>query len=280
MLDDRMRKAQTARGEELWTIIRDPHPDVISGATLNPHLTEDMAVYLARRHTTPPETLGFLAGDVRFRESYKLKLALCRNPRTPLRISLSLIKHLRIFDLADITRMQHLPVNLRQKVEMVILERIPAMPCGVKIALARRANSNIVMALMERGGRKVIATCLDSPFLTEGHIYRIISRSTTKQLVITMIAEHPKWSVRYDIRFGLIRNFYTPMAHVTRFIASMKTRDLKELYSDPKLPASTRPFIYRELMERDETAEETEEEVFDLGDTEDEDLDDTWREMQ
>jgi hypothetical protein len=32
----------------------------------------------------------------------------------------------------------------------------------------------------------------------------------------------------------------------------MKTSDLRDLYSDPKVPLSTRPFIYRELQERGE----------------------------
>ncbi len=32
---------------------------------------------------------------------------------------------------------------------------------------------------------------------------------------------------------------------------SMKTTELKELYDDPVVPKSTRPFIYRERMDRE-----------------------------
>lgn len=275
-LDELIKRAQTASTEALWEIIRYDRPEVISNATLNKNLTKEMAIFIAKKRSTPSEVLGFLAHDVRFKDSYKLKIAICRNPKSPQKITLSLLKFLRIFDLSDLTRMQHLPVNIRQKIEHDISQRIPAMPMGIKTALARRANGKIVMMLIEKGDNKVINTCLDSPVLTEGHLYTIINKETTKPPVIHMIAQHPKWSLRYDVRFALIRNFHTPMKYVTGFIEGMKTRDLKELYIDSKVPTSTKPFIFRELRERGETEEPYHEEVFEISEDEDGQLSDTW----
>src|SRR5512135_1823396 len=102
-VEQRMRAALTAGGEELWTLIRDPHPEVLSQSTLNRNLTEEMAVFIAKSKTVSAETLGFLAGDVRFRGSYRLKVVLCKNPRTPLKVVLSMLKFIRLFDLSDIT---------------------------------------------------------------------------------------------------------------------------------------------------------------------------------
>jgi len=84
-----------------------------------------------------------------------------------------------------------------------------------------------------------------------------------------MIAGHPKWSLRYSVRFALIRNFNTPMARVTHFIGEMKTSDLKDLYADPKLPTSTKPFLFRELLLRGEPLEEEKEELYTLNGEED-----------
>jgi hypothetical protein len=208
--------------------------------------------------------LGFLAGDVRFKESYKLKLALCKNARTPQRITLSLLKFLRIFDLAALTRDTQIPTILRQKIEQAVSEKIRAMPLGVKTALARKANSTIVMGLMERGDESVVRVCLESPALTEGDLYKIINRPSTGAVVIRMIAEHTKWSLRYQIRFALIRNFFTPTSLVVRFVGGMKTVDLKDLYADARTPLSTKPFLFRELLERRETTEITKDEIYDL----------------
>jgi hypothetical protein len=263
-LADRIKAAQTATAETLWKVIRDPHPAVISGATLNRNLTEDMAVSIARSKNAASDSLEFLATDVRFKESYKLKLALCKNPKTPQRTASSLIKFLRIFDLADLSKDQRIPIIFRQRIEQVVSDKIASMPAGVKIALAKRVSGALVMMLMEHGDEIVIQTCLDSPVLTEGHLYKVINKPSVKSVVVKLIAEHPKWSLRYHIRFGLIRNFFTPMMLVARFIGTMKSADLRDLYADQKLPLSTKPFIFRELIERSDGIETQKEEWYDL----------------
>lgn len=267
--EEKIRAALSAEGEELWSMIREHRAEIILNATLNRHLTEDMAVFIAKKKNTSSEALEFLAGDVRFRDSYKLKLALSKNPRTPQRVTFSQLKFLRIFDLSDLTKEQTLPLNVRQKIEQSISEKIPSMPSGVMTALARRANSTIVTFLLEKGDSKVVSACLDSPALTEGVLSTIISKKTTQPHVVKMIAEHPKWSLRYLVRFGLIRNFNTPMTHVVNFIDRMKTPDLKDLYADPKLPAAARPFIFSELTLRRETPDMQKQEIYTLNEEDD-----------
>ncbi|MBI5848373.1 MAG: hypothetical protein HZB31_10580 [Nitrospirae bacterium] len=268
-LEQRLGQALIAQGEELWTLVRDTHPQVILNVTLNRYLNEEMVLFLVKTRSTPAEALGFLAGDVRFKDSYKLKLALCRNPRTPQRVAFSLLKFLRIFDLGDLTRDQKVPVTLRQKIELILTEKIPSMPSGVSIALAKRSNSTIVMALMARGDSNTVTACLDSPVITETHLCEIINRPSVKPAIIHMISGHPKWSLRYAVKYGLIRNFNTPMLDVTRFIPDMKTNDLRELYRTESLPKATRPFIFSELRERGETAQIPEEETYELSDNDD-----------
>jgi len=34
------------------------------------------------------------------------------------------------------------------------------------------------------------------------------------------------------------------------FLENIKTTDLKELYEAPEVPSSTKPFLYRELLDR------------------------------
>ncbi len=267
-VEDRMRQALTAGSEELWQFVRDAHPAVISNVLLNRHLTEEMAVYIAKKKTVPAEALGFLAQDVRFKDSYKLKFSLCKNPGTSQRVTFSLLKFLRIFDLAEIARDQRVPIAVRQKIEHLMAERIPSMPLGVKTALARRCHSNILLLLLETGEEGVIRVCLDSPALTEAFIYRIINRPSTVAGVIRLIAGHAKWSLGYNIRFGLIRNFHTPMAAVLKFVGGMKTVDLRDLYADPKLPSATRHFIFSELCERGESVEKREDEAYELSEDE------------
>jgi len=218
---------------------------------MNRNLTEAMAVYVAKRRDAYPETLTLLTRDVRFRDSYGLKTTVCRNPKTPHKVALGLLKHLRIFDLSDVARDRHLNIMFRQRVEQIISEKIPSLPAGIKISLARKTSPNIVTAMLEDStDTKVINACLDSPVTTEAQIYKVINRTKTAPAVIRSIAEHPKWSLRYNIKFALVRNFYTPMVLSWKFMRALKINDLRDLFADPKLPISTRPFIFRELRDR------------------------------
>jgi hypothetical protein len=38
---------------------------------------------------------------------------------------------------------------------------------------------------------------------------------------------------------------------VVNFLKNIKTNDLRELYEDPEVPSSTKPFIYRELSDKE-----------------------------
>ncbi|MCK4911432.1 MAG: hypothetical protein KAR83_07305 [Thermodesulfovibrionales bacterium] len=267
--EDAAREAGSAEGEALWRAIKTQFPQALANATYNRNLNDDMAMFIARSKKTPAEALGFLAGDVRFKRNYKIIHSLCKNPKTPQRVVLALLKYVKLFDLADLTRNHFIPSVTRQRVQFMIYERIPGMPSGVKIAMSRRVSTEVAIRLMEKSDRKVVDACLESPILTEEKLFQIVHREVTKPQVIQAISEHKKWSLRYRLRYGLIRNKHTQMEVVAAFICGMKSRDLKDLYSDTKVPPLTKPFIYRELVRRDEDMEPVEDEVHELEEHED-----------
>lgn len=240
--------------EGLWTLLR-KSPQRLEEFLFSKDLTEEQAILLAENPNTPPECLSILAGLTNFRDSYRLKLALCKNPKTPQRVTLSLLKFLRLFDLADLTRNYHIHINIRQKIEQILKEKIPSLPLGNRITLAKRSSSQVVISLLEtaKGGKEVsglIKTCLENPFLKEGDILKLINKPATPREVILAIATSPKWSTRYSIRYALTRNFNTPLSIIVEFLKDLNTQDLEELYKDEAVGSSTKPFIYRELIAR------------------------------
>ncbi len=89
-----------------------------------------------------------------------------------------------------------------------------------------------------------------------------------------MIAGHPNWSTRSLIRFSLARNAHTPLSLSVPFLQSMKLMDLRELYADPSLPVTIRPFVHRELLKRGKNPEQgLAEEVFEINEEEMRELD-------
>jgi len=262
--DEYLRAADSAEGEELWAALRTQQPRIFEHALGNRKLTEEMAHFIAKSKNSSAEVLGVLASDVRFSRSYKMMLALVKNARTPLRITNALLKHIKIFDLADLTRNHFVHSVTRQKVELMLMERIPSLAAGVKSALSRRSSSNIIIRVMERSDRRVIETCLDSSRITEDLLTRLLVRPATKPLLVRTIAEHSKWSARYRVRYALIRNFNAPLERVQEMIPGMKVTDLRELYADPEVPASTKPLIHSELMARDRDVDIPEDVVYDI----------------
>jgi hypothetical protein len=251
-IDNAIQLASTGSEEELKLLVHHPSPKVISKVILNSNLTGDLALIVAKRKNITPEILEALCNDIRWKEDYRIILALCKNPKTPQKISLSFIKSLRTLDLADLTRNQHVSINVRMKAEAIINEKILSMPLGIKITLAKRASSNVLMRLIEDSMTEVVSTCLDSPYITEGDISKVISKKKLASHIVRQIASHPKWSLRYQIQWALILNNHTPLSLVIHFLKNIKTTDLKEFYSAPELPSSTKHFIYRELLEREE----------------------------
>lgn len=249
-LDDNIRQAVAASAEELKNLVYHASQKVIEKILRNENLTEELALIIAERKNVTPAILEHLSKDIRWKNSYHVKLALCKNPRTPQRISLQLLKNIRIFDLADLTKNYFVPPNLRIVSEAKVIERIPALPLGIKITLAKRANNNVILKLIEEGLKEVVTACFDSSQLTEGIIYTVINKKTTSRQVIRLIANNKRCTCSYEVRYALIANNHTPLSCIVDFLKHMKKTDLEKLYSASETPLSTKPYIYRELLER------------------------------
>src|SRR4030042_3102405 len=90
-IDKAIQLASTASEEELKTLVHHPSSKVILKLIHNNNLTEDLALIVASRKNINPEILESLSNDIRWRESYRITPAICKNPKTPQKISLSLI---------------------------------------------------------------------------------------------------------------------------------------------------------------------------------------------
>ena len=279
----RTERAAAAGEEDLKSYVHDPSPRVIRALLGNQHLAEEDILVIANRKNLPSDIINTIAKDKRWAESYPVRLAIARNPKAPLSVSLTIARYLRIFDLEEITRSHFIPLVFRRKVEAMINERIPTMPLGNKKTLAKKAAGAVLLTLLKDRDPEVVQLCLNNSHLIEGHLFKVISRADTSAGTIQIIAEHPNWSTRALIRYALVRNLHTPLSQSVPFLRTMKVLDLRELYADPSLPVSVKPFVHRELWERGTDPEKPgEEEVFEISEEEMEELDEevTRRELE
>ncbi len=271
----RIKQAASAGVEQIITLLHDPSPHVIKALFSNRNLTEDDILVIAGRKNLPSDIFTAIAKDNRWLESYPIRKALAANPKTPLSVSLSLVRHLRIFDLAEIARSPLIPLAFRHKIESILRERIPTMALGLKKSLAKMAAGSVLLKLLQDHDLEIIALCLNNPRLVEGHLYKIINRRDTVANTVVMIAEHPNWSLRPAVRFALVRNEHTPLSLSKRFLQSLNLPDLRELFIDPSLPITVKPLVYRELLVRgEEPGKVGKEPIYEIDDDDDLNLED------
>jgi hypothetical protein len=205
---------------------------------------------IANRKNLPDDVLEALAKDKRWAESYPIRLALAKNPKTPLFVALSISRYLRLFDLVEIGRSHLLPLTFRHKIENIIIEKIPTMPNGIRRTLAKISSGNVLLTIMQDRDADIVKACLNNPHLVEAHLFKVVVRHDAFPGTIRMISEHQKWSSRYAIRLALLRSSHTPLARCVRFLEDIRTRDLKDLYDDSTIPQGIKPYIHSELMGR------------------------------
>lgn len=272
--EKRIELAAGAGKEEMRKYVHDPSPLVIRSLLGNMNLTEEEILIIANRRNLPADILEMIAKNRRWSESYPIRLALARNPGVPLSVSLSIARFLRVFDLEEITRSVFIPLVFRHKAEALLIERIPTMPLGNKKSLAKKAAGNVLRKLLQDRIPEVVHLCLDNPHMIEAHLYKAISRADTPRETILMVAEHPVWSSRSLVRFSLVRNSHTPLSISVHFLRSMKLVDVRELYTDPSLPVTIKPLVYRELRERGIDPEKIgEDRIYEIKEEEIEDTD-------
>ena len=116
---EKISLARRAGGAVLAQLRHDPSPRVIAALLDNPRLTEGVLAPVL----TPPAILELIAGDRRWGVRYPLRLALVRNPATPLQLAWRLLESLRPADLRPVAADSRLPAPVRQR-GRVLLEAL------------------------------------------------------------------------------------------------------------------------------------------------------------
>jgi hypothetical protein len=98
-LGDRIAFARIATPLVLAVLIGDPDPKVAQACLLNPRLREEDVVTALKKDTVSPALIEAVEQSTRWREGYRVRLALVLQPRTPLPIALAQVSSLTPGDL-------------------------------------------------------------------------------------------------------------------------------------------------------------------------------------
>src|SRR5947209_19691431 len=252
-------RALMATGEELAGLVHHPSAEVLLALLENPALDETQVCLLLERKDLRGELLEEVARRKALLKSYRVKRSLAFHPRTPRLVSLRLLRDLYLMDLVQITLLPGISAELKLNAEEQLLARLPQLPLGQKITLARRGPARVAGALLAEGHAQVVSIVLDNPYLTEAQVLRALSREKLPAAVIPSIVRHRKWSITYNVRLALVRHPASPLGTVLGFLPALTVSDRRGLASPGIVPESLRKYLQAEVQRRTRSREKAAE---------------------
>lgn len=243
-------RARVAAGEELAALLHHLSADVLMALLENPALDETKLCQLLERKDLPGEVLEEVGRRKHLLKNYRVKRALTFHPRAPRLISLRLLRDLYLMDLVQITLSPGVLAELKRNAEEQLLARLPQLPLGQKITLARRGPARVAGAILAEGHAQVIAIALDNSNVTEAQVLKVLSREKLSTAVIPAISHHRKWSFCYNVRLALVRHPSSPLATILAYLPEITVSDLRELAAPGIVTESLRKYLQAEIQRR------------------------------
>ena len=243
-------RGRKAAGEELALLLHDHSPDVLLALLDNPALDETQLCRLLDRKDLPTEVLEEVARRKPLLKNYRVRRALAFHPRTPRLASLRLIRELYLMDLVQLTLLPGISVELKRNAEEQLVARLPQLPLGQKITLARRGTGRVAGALLAEGHAQVLSVVLDNGNLTEAQVLKALSRERLPVGVVTAIAQHRKWSHTYNVRLALVRHPSATLSTILGYLPELTVSDLRELAAPGIVSENLRKYLLAEIQQR------------------------------
>ncbi len=249
-LSQRLQLALSGSKESLYNAVADPAPEVMKAALRNPLIDENHILALLKRRDLTDELFKTVFNLETVRESHRLRVALAQHPLLPAHLLLQLLHHLYLFELVTVCHLPGLSPDQKAAAERAIIQRLPTTALGNKLTLARRAPPPVLEALLLEGEQALVELCIANPRLKESSISLFLAGPKANAETISMIARHPRWGNRRNVRLAILRNPRTPLVWFVAFLPSFPLTDLKRLFHSQKLVDLQREAVKEEMGKR------------------------------
>lgn len=241
------QKALTGSGEELLAIIPQATSDLLQAIFKNPLLAENHLLAILKRRDLGEDTIKNICKLPLTESSHNLKVAIAHHPATPSPQLLALLPHLYLFELLNLCYLPGITPDQKIAAERAIIQRLAVTPLGNRMTLARRATSVVVEALLKDGDTRLVEICLSNPRLKEGALFQFLRSSSANGETISMVARHPRWQHRPNLREAILTNPKTPLVWFTLWLPAMSTTEVRRLLASNRLSAPQKMAVEERL---------------------------------
>jgi hypothetical protein len=241
-----------APAEQIPLLLHEVREDILLALLDHPAFDETHLCLLLERRDLSAQILEEIARRKTFLANYRVKRALAAHPHTPRLVGMRLLRDLYLLDLVQLSLQPSVHAELRRQAEEQLIARLPQLPLGQKIMLARRGPGRLAGALLAEGQAQAVQGVLDNPFLTEGHVLKVLAGERVARVVFTALAHHPKWSRLEQVRLAMVRHRAAPLSVVLGLLPLIRLTDLKALAATGLLSEGLRGHIRREVERKQE----------------------------
>lgn len=198
---------------------------------------------LTRLLTNPHLTARVIRAILGDEEALKRRLvrrAIAAHRATPFAEAQRMIATLFWSDLVDLGRDVSVRPAVRRAANAALLERYEGLAVGERIAIVRRAGSELLARVRFDPEPRVVAAMLDNPRLTEGLLLPVLASTRSSARVLAVVGESRRWVARYQVRRLLCRHRKTPVKLALSLLPRLKKVDLAALENDPAAPLEVR----------------------------------------
>ncbi|MFY9752209.1 MAG: hypothetical protein WAJ92_06195, partial [Candidatus Acidiferrales bacterium] len=246
----RAARARSAPADDLAALVHEDDEAVLLALLENPSLAEPHLTVLLERLDLTARVVEAIAAEKKWTAKEGIRLRLARHPRTPRRTALTLLRQLFLFDLVRLSLLPSAPADIRRMAEEVVITRIPHVPVGEKLTLARRGPARVAGAVLAEGHPQGVKLALSNSFLTESQVLKVLAKPGVPERVVVAVAQHSKWAIQYNVRVALLRNPHTPVASLLKFLPNLTLRDLKDVARLENLAPHLKRYLQQELTRR------------------------------
>jgi hypothetical protein len=161
-----------------------------------------------------------------------VRRALALHPATPRAEALRCLDDLTWRDLVLVSRETRTPPPVRRAANRKLLEAVRRLSRGEKVALARLADRDLLLPLLEENDRGVLEALLRNPRLTADDLVRWITVGRAEAVALEGLAADPAWSRRPPVREALLRHRLLPRGAALSLLLSATRGEWLRLAAD------------------------------------------------
>ncbi len=212
--------------------------------------TGDLLAVLRNSFCTP-EIAASIASAPGWRHAHAVRELLAGFRGLPLGKALDLLATLPWASLLHLAQEPKAPPVVRRHAEKKLLERLPKLTLGEKIALARRAHRPILRSLLGSVEVEVLEALLDNFRMVENDVLLMIHvAGAGVSGVLPTIARHRRWGSCHAVRQAIARCPHAPLPIALAALVQLSSGDVRRLLRSPDLSQPLRSACWELLVKR------------------------------